>query len=269
MKKRTRRRSSDPPVLAAAGLRREYDDLIALARLDLKVLPGELVALVGSNGAGKTTLLAIAAGLVEASHGTIQICGEPAGSLIARARTSYIPDTPVFYQDLSLNEHLEYIARLHEADDWQSRASELLDQLGLEQWGDKLPTQFSRGMRQKASLALGFVRPFSLLLADEPFDGLDPASRAVLVEMLRATADAGAAVIVSTHRTEVADFSSRCIALRDGQLIYDGPPDRAVIAGDLPSGDGAPLTADVPEPEQPTPSPQRGRRKRARRLRSP
>ena len=132
MKKRTRRPSSDPPVLAAAGLRQEYDDLVALARLDLKVLPGELVALVGSNGAGKTTLLAIAAGLVEASHGTIQIWGEPAGSLTARARTSYIPDTPVFYQDLSLNEHLEYIARLHEADDWQSRGSELLEQLGLE-----------------------------------------------------------------------------------------------------------------------------------------
>jgi ABC-2 type transport system ATP-binding protein len=249
MKKRTRRRASDQPVLEAVGVRQEYDDLIALARLDLKVLPGELVALVGSNGAGKTTLLAIAAGLIEASHGTIQICGEPAGSLTARARTSYIPDTPVFYQDLSLNEHLEYIARLHEADDWHNRASELLEQLGLEQWGDKLPTKFSRGMRQKASLALGFIRPFSLLLADEPFDGLDPASRGVLVELLRTTAASGAAVIVSTHRPEVADFSSRCIALHDGQLIYDGPADRAVIAGNLPPEDGALLAADVPEPE--------------------
>jgi ABC-2 type transport system ATP-binding protein len=234
MKKRTRRTPAEAPVLAARGLRQEYDDLVALAALDLKVLPGELVALVGSNGAGKTTLMAIAAGLVGASHGTIQICGEPAGSLIARARTSYVPDTPVFYQDLSLNEHLEYIARLHEADDWQSHGSELLEQLGLEQWGDKLPTQFSRGMRQKASLALGFIRPFSLLLADEPFDGLDPASRRALVEMLRSTAASGAAVIVSTHRTEVADFSSRCIALHDGQLIYDGPPDRDVIAGNPP-----------------------------------
>jgi ABC-2 type transport system ATP-binding protein len=237
MKKKTRRRAADPAVLAAAGLRQEYDDLVALAHLDLKVLPGELVALVGSNGAGKTTLLAIAAGLVAASHGTIKICGEPAGSLIARAQTSYVPDTPVFYQDLSLNEHLEYIARLHEAEDWQRHGSELLEQLGLEQWGDKLPTQFSRGMRQKASLALGFVRPFSLLLADEPFDGLDPASRGVLVEMLGAAAASGAAVIVSTHRIEVADFSTRCIALHDGQLIYDGPPDRDVIAGNLPAED--------------------------------
>ena len=100
----TDRRSSQPPALAAHGLRREYDDLIALAPLDLEVLPGELVALVGANGAGKTTLLAIAAGLLEPTHGTIHICGAPAGSLAARARASYVPDTPVFYQDLSLNE---------------------------------------------------------------------------------------------------------------------------------------------------------------------
>ena len=230
-RKRTRPAASDPAVLVAHGLRREYDDLIALASLDLRVPPGELIALVGPNGAGKTTLLGIAAGLLDPSHGTIHICGDPAGSLPARAHTSYIPDTPVFYQDLSLGEHLEYIARLHGAPDWADRASQLLEQLGLEQWRDKLPTQFSRGMRQKASIALGFIRPFSLLLADEPFDGLDPPSRGVLVEMLRTAAGSGAAVIVSTHRTEIADISSRCIALHDGEMVYDGPPDRSVIAG--------------------------------------
>jgi ABC-type multidrug transport system ATPase subunit len=222
-------------VLLAQGLRREYDDLVALAELDLEVPAGELVALVGANGAGKTTLMGIAAGLLEPSHGTISICGEPAGSVAARAQTSYIPDAPVFYQDLSLNEHLEYIARLHAATDWSSRAPELLEQLGLERWGDKLPTQFSRGMRQKASIALGLIRPFSLLLADEPFDGLDPGSRDALLELLRATVAAGAAVIVSTHRTELTDISSRCLALHDGELVYDGPPDASVIAGHLPS----------------------------------
>lgn len=243
----TDRRSSQPAALAAHGLRREYDDLIALAPLDLQVLSGELVALVGANGAGKTTLLAIAAGLLEPTHGTIHICGAPAGSLAARARASYIPDTPVFYQDLSLNEHLEYVARLHAAEDWPSRASHLLDQLGLTQSGDKLPNQLSRGMRQKASIALGFIRPFSLLLADEPFDGLDPPSRVVLIELLRTASESGAAVIVSTHRTEIADFSSRCIALHDGQLVYDGRPDRSVIAGQLPPQDSALLAADVPD----------------------
>jgi ABC-2 type transport system ATP-binding protein len=243
----TDRGAGDPPVLAATHLRREYDDLTALVSVDLKVQPGELVALVGSNGAGKTTLMAIAAGLVEPSHGTIRICGSPAGSLAARAETSYVPDTPIFYQDLSLNEHLEYIARLHAAEDWSNRASRLLAPLGLERWGDKLPTQFSRGMRQKASIALGFIRPFSLLLADEPFDGLDPQSRSVLIGMLREASASGAAVIVSTHRTEVADFSTRCVALHDGEVVYDGPPDRAVIAGHLPLQDVGPLPVEVPE----------------------
>jgi ABC-type multidrug transport system ATPase subunit len=249
---RTKRKRKPAPsesaVLVTNGLRREYGDLIALAPLDLQIAPGELVALVGANGAGKTTLLAIIAGLLEPSHGTIRVCGAPAGSLAARAETSYIPDTPIFYQDLSLGEHLEYVARLHAAPDWPGHAASLLEQLGLAQWGDKLPTQFSRGMRQKASLALGFIRPFSLLLADEPFDGLDPASRGALVEMLRAAAASGAAVIVSTHRTEVADISSRCIALHDGELVYDGPPDQAVVAGHLPPRDDPLLGAEVGEP---------------------
>jgi ABC-type multidrug transport system ATPase subunit len=241
-------RASDSPVLTARHLRRKYDDLIALGPLDLQIPPGELVALVGANGAGKTTLLAIAAGLVEPSDGTLHIYGDPAGSLPARAHTSFVPDSPVFYQDLSLNEHLEYVARMHAAEEWPTRASGLLEQLGLEQWGDKLPTQFSRGMRQKASLALGFIRPFSLLLADEPFDGLDPPSRSVLVDLLRSASESGAAVIVSTHRTEVADLSNRCIALHDGQLVYDGPPDRSVIAGHLPPQDDALPLVDRVQP---------------------
>lgn len=235
----TSRRAGNEPALGARRLQRRYDDLVALGPLNLRIEPGELVALVGANGAGKTTLLAIAAGLIEPSAGTLDICGEPAGSLPARARTSFVPDTPVFYQDLSLNEHLEYIARMHGAEGWPGRASKLLGQLGLAQWGDKLPSQFSRGMRQKASLALGFIRPFSLLLADEPFDGLDPPSRAVLVELLRSASASGAAVIVSTHRAEVADLSDRCIALHDGELVYDGPPDRSVIAGHLPPQEDA------------------------------
>jgi ABC-type multidrug transport system ATPase subunit len=69
----------------------------------------------------------------------------------------------------------------------------------------------------------------------------------VLIELLRTASESGAAVIVSTHRTEIADFRSRCIALHDGQLVYDGRPDRSVIAGQLPPQDSAPLAADVPD----------------------
>lgn len=73
------------------------------------------------------------------------------------------------------------------------------------------------------------MRPFRLLLADEPFDGLDPPSREALAEVLAETAAGGAALVVSTHRPEVVDRASRCLALRDGRLVYDGRPEAAPV----------------------------------------
>ena len=84
-------------------------------------------------------------------------------------------------------------------------------------------------MKQKASIALALVRPFDVLLADEPLDGLDPPSRDVLFELLRETRDAGAAIIVSTHRPDVIAAAGRCVAIRDGRLAYDGAPDPDVL----------------------------------------
>ena len=236
-------------ILEARRLGRDYDELVALAPLDLTIGAGELVALVGPNGAGKTTLLKAAAGLLEPSQGSIDIAGARAGSLRARAATSYIPDAPALYDDLSLNEHLEYIAGLHGAEDWSPRGQQLLERLGLEDWGDNLPSQYSRGMRQKASIALGLVRPFSMLLADEPFDGLDPASRTALAQLLREAAVGGAAVLVSTHRREVGEFADRCIALYDGELAYDGPPSASLLAGILPDSEGPPTASGELEPD--------------------
>jgi ABC-type multidrug transport system ATPase subunit len=84
-------------------------------------------------------------------------------------------------------------------------------------------------MRQKASIALALVRPFSLLLADEPFDGLDPPSRDILFQLLGEAQETGAAVVVSTHRRDVVGSADRCLALRDGKLAYDGPPDAEAL----------------------------------------
>lgn len=218
------------PVLLARGIGRRYDDFMALGALNLEVGPGQMVALIGPNGAGKTTFLTIVAGLLAATSGKVEIDGAAAGSLAARTAVSYLPDSPVFYDDLSLAEHLEYVARLHGASDPGERGEALLGRLGLEAWTDSLPSEFSRGMRQKASIALALVRPFKLLLADEPFDGLDPASRAVLFELIGEARAAGAAVIVSTHRRDVVGSADRCLALRDGRLDYDGPPAAEAIA---------------------------------------
>lgn len=218
-----------PPLLRALGVSREYDGFVALAPLDLAVSAGESIALIGANGAGKTTLLALATGLLEPSSGGLRVGDAEAGSLEARRAVSYLPDQPVFYDDLSLGEHLEYVSGLHGVEGGFAQAEGLLRRLGLGGWGDRLPAEFSKGMRQKASIALALARPFWFLLADEPFDGLDPPSRAVLFELLSEARGRGAATIVSTHRRDVIEAADRCIALRDGELAYDGPPGAAEV----------------------------------------
>jgi ABC-2 type transport system ATP-binding protein len=217
-------------VLAVRGLERHYGDLTALAGLDLSVRAGEMVALVGPNGAGKSTFLGLAAGLLTPSEGTVHVSGAAAGSIEARAATSFLPDLPSLYDDLSLGEHLEYVARLHGVDDWEARSERLLERLGLLDRAGDLPAKFSRGMRQKSSIALAFVRDFDLLLADEPFDGLDPTSRDAFGELIDGAVAAGAAVVISTHRADVLDRATRCIALYDGAISYDGPPGAAELS---------------------------------------
>jgi ABC-2 type transport system ATP-binding protein len=218
---------SEPPVNAVVteAVTKTYGDLVALEPLDLVVPDGQRVILVGHNGSGKTTLLRMAAGLLEPSGGAITIFGEPAGSLDARAAISYLPDNPVLYDDLSVMEHIEYVCQLHEAEDWQERAVGLLAELGLAERADDLPSRFSRGLRQKTAILLGLIRPFSVLLVDEPFIGLDPPGRAAFIDLLDDAGSAGATVVVATHQLDYAKKTDRCVGLRDGAVIYDGPPD--------------------------------------------
>lgn len=196
--------------------------MVALEGVSTSAAAGEMVALVGHNGAGKSTLLRILSGLLEPTSGEITVCGFEPGSIEARAATSYLPDNPVLYDDLSVIEHLEYIARLHDRDDWEEHAWDLLSRLGLEHRADDLPATFSRGLRQKAALAVGFVRPFELLLIDEPFVGLDASGRDGLVTLLVEAAANGSAVVVSTHELGFLERASRCVVLRDGVVVHDG-----------------------------------------------
>jgi ABC-type multidrug transport system ATPase subunit len=218
------------PVLHAQGLGRTYDGYIALGSFTVEISAGEFVALIGPNGAGKTTFLNLAAGLLDPTSGVIEVAGEAPGSFAARAALSFLPDTPVFYEDLSVVEHLEYVAALHGAEDAAPRIDELIERLGLGGWEDALGAELSKGMKQKASIALALVRPFEVLLADEPLDGLDPPSREVLFELLAETRAAGAAIVVSTHRPDVIAAAGRCVAIRDGRLAYDGAPKEDVLA---------------------------------------
>ena len=217
------------PLLRTVDLGKDYGDGLGLVTLDLKVAPGELIMLVGPNGAGKSTFLGLASGLVEPSNGEAFVNGFAIGSLEARAATSFLPDAPILYDDLSVNEHLEYIARLHNTDDWEEYADELLEMFNLESRADDLPSKFSRGLKQKTALILGLIRPFSLLLIDEPFVGLDTPGQETLVEVLGDIVEQGASIICSTHQLDLVPKATRCVGLRDGEKAFDGPASASKI----------------------------------------
>ena len=222
--------------LSTRQLMKTYGERPALEPLTVDIASGAKVALVGHNGSGKTTLMKMAAGLLDPTEGSVLIGRHAAGSQEARRLVSWLSDSPAFYDDLSLWEHLEFVARLHGVSDWEARAEELLEQVGLTGRRDDIPTTFSRGLRQKAAISLAFIRPFQLMLVDEPFVGLDEPGKQALLTMLEATSQRGATMVIATHELTFVKQVGRLLALRDGGLVYDGAPsDTDVHALVLPS----------------------------------
>jgi ABC-type multidrug transport system ATPase subunit len=219
-----------PPAIETTGLSKSYGDAPALAPLDLRIGTGERISLIGHNGSGKTTLIRMLVGMLEPSEGSARIAGHEIGSLEAKAAVSYLADQPVFYDDLTVWEHLEYIARLHGTEDWEQQAVDLVDMVGLMPRVDDLPMTFSRGLKQKAAITMAFVRPFDVMLIDEPFVGLDRTGREALLELLTLAHGDGATMVVATHELSSVKESSRLIALSGGELTFDGDPDDADLA---------------------------------------
>ncbi|MGH9271678.1 MAG: ABC transporter ATP-binding protein [Ilumatobacteraceae bacterium] len=217
-------------ALAVRELAKDYGDEAVVGPLTIDVPAGQRLVLIGHNGSGKTTLLRMAAGLLEPSAGSVAVGGAPVGSIAAKAATSFLADQPVFYDDLSLREHLEYVARLHGREDWAEEADRLLERLALSDRADALPRTFSRGLRQRAAIAVALVRPFQLLLVDEPFVGLDASGRHALLDLLDEAHGGGAALVVATHELTTVTESERLVALRDGAIVFDGPATSADVA---------------------------------------
>ncbi len=211
-------------VVEARGLAKAYFGIPALYPTDLEISAGQRVSLIGHNGSGKTTLLRMLAGMLEPTQGGAAIAGHDLGSAGARAALSYLSDQPVFYDDLTVWEHLEYVARLHHTIDWEEHAHSLVEAVGLTERVDDLPITFSRGLKQKAAIALAFVRPFEVMLIDEPFVGLDRLGRHALLDLLEWAHGDGAALVVATHELSSVQASQRLLALRDGEVVYDGDP---------------------------------------------
>jgi ABC-type multidrug transport system ATPase subunit len=214
-------RKPHAPLIACEDLVKDYGDARALGPVSLTVKAGESVALVGHNGSGKSTFLSLIAGRTEPTEGTLAVSGIQPGEPAARAMVSYLPDNPVLYEDLSLGEHLEYLSRLHGTTPQDQNSAELLEAFSLSDRVEDLPSDYSRGLRQKAAITIGVCRPYSLLLVDEPFSGLDRAGRDTLIDLLGTASSNGGAVLVATHDRDAVDLFDRVVTLEQGQIVDD------------------------------------------------
>ncbi|HTZ92680.1 MAG TPA: ABC transporter ATP-binding protein [Streptosporangiaceae bacterium] len=220
------------PLLALAGVSRSYGPLQALKPVDLAVVRGQSIALLGVNGSGKSTLLRIAAGRDTPTTGQVSYCGRPLreDSLVARAEIAVAGEVASTYPDLTVREHLMLVAVAHGRG---AQAPGLVDQTlaecRLSDHGNALPGSLSSGQRQALQLAAVLVRPRRVLILDEPEQRLDPGARRWLADLLVREKAAGAAVLVATHHVELAEaVADEVVVLRDGEVIGRGTPDQAL-----------------------------------------
>jgi ABC-2 type transport system ATP-binding protein len=193
---------SNAPLLQATDLSHKYGNFWALRPLDLTLHPGEIAILEGPNGSGKTTLLLCLAGLLRPSSGEIRVDGCLAGNdePAVKRCIAFVPDVPRFYAELTAWEHLQFIASAHGAlEGFAGRAGALLKQFGLWEARDLFPHNYSRGMSLKLGLLLALIRPFKILLLDEPASAIDVGSRELLVQHLLDLRAQGAGILLSAH----------------------------------------------------------------------
>ena len=212
-----------PCVLEAAGLTKRFGTAVALDSLDLQVAAGETVCLLGANGAGKTTTINLFLGFLEPSQGAalvdgVEVARDPAA---ARRKLGYVAEVVALYPTLTGAENLDFFAQLAgERVDRDTRDAVLARLRFPDGAIDRPAGTYSKGMRQKLGLAIALMKQASAILLDEPLSGLDPAAANDLVAVLRDTAAAGTALLVSTHDIfRAKDVSTRIGIMRRGQLL--------------------------------------------------
>jgi heme exporter protein A len=220
----TTARIAGPPAVRITSLRKVIDDRVVLRDLDVSIEPGSFVALLGANGAGKSTLLKILAGLMPATVGTIELFGQPLrhDSPALRSRIGLIGHSAMLYRELSAKQNLVFFGRLHGLRNAAARADELLANLGLAGRAHDAVKTFSRGMVQRVAIARALLCDPDLLLADEPFSGLDAPSSRSLEEILAALHQQGKTIILANH--DVAQslmLAERTLVLHQGRLVID------------------------------------------------
>ena len=224
-------------AVRARNVTKTFGDVIALDGVDLDIAAGQIHGLVGPNGAGKSTLLATILGLATVDGGTLEILGTPLGSV--RGVTGEVAgfiDGPGLYPTLTARQNLTTLARLRGHDEGRRGAVEaLLERVGLDDVADDRVRGFSLGMRQRLGLAAALLGDPRLLVLDEPANGLDPAGKRRVHEVLADLADHGTTVLLSSHRMDdLAALCDEVTLLSVGRAVFTGPVSKlAAESGEL------------------------------------
>jgi ABC-2 type transport system ATP-binding protein len=237
-------------IIQTTELTRHFGDHIAVDRLNVQIAQGEVFGFLGPNGAGKTTTVRLLNGVLAASSGAIQVFGlDPArqGSQI-RQRTGVLTESPALYEALTARENLLIFGELYDvpASQLPDRASELLELFGLAERADDPAGSYSKGMKQRLSIARALIHDPELLFLDEPTSGLDPAAARQVQALIETLAqEKGRSIFLCTHNLlEAQRLCDRVGVISRGRLIAVGAPSE--LAGQLWHGEWIDIELGAP-----------------------
>ena len=225
----------EPPVAVRAHrVSKRYGNLLAVNQLDLTVPRGSIFGLIGPNGAGKSTTFAMMASLLLPTSGRITVMGaDPSRKpRTVRRRMGYMPDNLGVYDNLRVDEYLEFFAASYgiARTEWTDLVDGLLELVDLSVKRTAMVNSLSRGMKQRLSLARALVHDPELLVLDEPASGLDPRARVELRELLKTLNGMGKTIVISSHiLSELEEMCTDVAIMEAGKLLAAGPP-REILA---------------------------------------
>jgi len=212
-------------MIEVQALAKQYGSFSAVRDLSFSVRPGEVLGLVGPNGAGKTTTLRCLAGIIPMTSGTVRVAGHDlsADPVEAKRHLAFFADEPRLFEYLTVRQHLAFVARIYGVRDHESVATPLLEELELLEKADELPGELSRGMKQKLVIACGLLHSPSVMFFDEPLTGLDPLGIRRMKDSIVRRAQAGAAVVLSSHLLHLLEeVCTNVLILKKGGKVADG-----------------------------------------------
>ena len=185
-------------MLNVFNVTKQYHKVVANNDITFDINDGEIGILLGPNGAGKSTIIKCIIGFLK-YQGQIKIDGYDNKSIEAKRLIGYVPEIPAFYPNLTIDEHLEFVARAYKLKDYKEYKNELLERFDLADKKTKFGDELSKGMQQKLSICCGLLPKPKIILFDEPMIGLDPHAIKELKNILLELKAQGCSVLVSTH----------------------------------------------------------------------